>query len=292
MVGDEHQLPSVGPGSVLKDLLQSGRFKSLTLKKIFRQAEESDIVMNAHALLKGREMKLDNKSKDFFFLERQDIREITEGIVYLVKKKLPPYVGAPPGEMQVLTPMRKGPLGVENLNRVLQAALNPPDPGKKEIDRGEYVIRTGDRVMQTRNDYRMEWEADEPGGFLKVNGSGVFNGDMGIVVSIDSVTRSLVVRFEDGRRATYTVKELPDLELCYAITIHKSQGSEYPAVIMPLLGGPDRLMSRNLLYTGITRAKKCVVIIGSGNTVKRMEENKHEQERYTGLCREIKRLAV
>ncbi len=292
MVGDEHQLPSVGPGSVLKDLLQSGRFKSLTLKKIFRQAEESDIVMNAHALLKGREMKLDNKSKDFFFLERQDIREITEGIVYLVKKKLPPYVGAPPGEMQVLTPMRKGPLGVENLNRVLQAALNPPDPGKREIDRGEYVIRCGDRVMQTRNDYRMEWEADEPGSFLKVNGTGVFNGDMGMVESIDSVVRSLVVRFEDGRRATYTTKELPDLELCYAITIHKSQGSEYPAVIMPLLSGPDRLMSRNLLYTGITRAKKCVVIIGSGNTVKRMEENKHEQERYTGLCREIKRLAV
>ena len=292
MVGDEHQLPSVGPGSVLKDILLSGLFKSLTLNKIFRQAEESDIVMNAHALLKDREMKLNNDSKDFFFLERRDIREITEGIVYLVKQKLPPYVGAPSGEIQVLTPMRKGLLGVENLNRVLQEALNPPDPVKREIDRGEFVIRTGDRVMQTRNDYRMEWEAMETSSYLKISGTGVFNGDMGVVESIDNINKSLVVRFEDGRCATYTTKELSDLELCYAITIHKSQGSEYPAVIMPLLNGPDKLMNRNLLYTGITRAKKCVVIIGSGDTVKRMEDNKHEQERFTGLRREIERLII
>ncbi len=292
MVGDEHQLPSVGPGSVLKDLLLSERFKSLSLNKIFRQAEESDIVMNAHALLNNREMKLNNKSSDFFFLNRNDPGEITQGIVYLVREKLPPYVGVTSDEIQVLTPMRKGVLGVESLNRVLQEALNPPSVHKKELNRGDHVIRAGDRVMQNRNNYQMEWDMTIPGEVLRVSGRGVFNGDMGTVEGIDTENRSLFVVFEDGRKARYEAKDLADLELAYAITIHKSQGSEYPAVIMPLLSGPDKLMNSNLLYTGITRAKKCVVIIGSGNTVKRMEENKHEQERYTGFIREIQKYVI
>ncbi len=290
MVGDEHQLPSVGPGSVLKDILSSGRFRSQSLKKIFRQAEESDIVMNAHALLKGSSMKLDNKSRDFFFLNRTDIREITEGIIYLVKKKLPPYVKAEPSEIQVLTPMRKGPLGVENLNNVLQNAINPPSPGKRELERPGYVLREGDRVMQNKNNYQTEWQMEIPGHFLKKSGTGVFNGDMGVVERIDPVTGSVKVRFEDNRIAEYLPKNLSELELSYAVTIHKSQGSEYPAVVMPLLNGPELLMNRNLLYTGITRAKKCVVIIGSRNTVDKMASNTSEQDRFSGLRQEIERI--
>lgn len=287
MVGDENQLPSVGPGSVLKDMLSSGKIKSLCLKRIFRQAEKSDIVMNAHALLNGSGMKLNNRSEDFYFLERTDVREITEGIIYLVMKKLPPYVKADPSEIQVLTPMRKGVLGVESLNNILQKAINPPHPGKKEIDRGEYVLRTGDRVMQNKNNYQMEWQMEIPGKILRQSGTGVFNGDMGIILDIDERDMSLMVRFEDNRIAKYSRKDLNELELSYAITIHKSQGSEYPAVIMPILNGPDILMSRNLLYTGITRAKRCVVVIGSRRMVDKMAGNTHEQERFTGLSAEI-----
>ncbi|MCR4590690.1 MAG: AAA family ATPase, partial [Lachnospiraceae bacterium] len=204
MVGDENQLPSVGPGSVLKDILSTKRFKSIHLSRIFRQAEESDIVMNAHALLSGREMKLDNKSKDFYFLNRSDVREITEGVIYLVMQKLPPYVEAAPGEIQVLTPMRKGVLGVENLNNVLQKAINPPSPGKAELNRGEYVFRTGDRVMQNRNNYQLPWLMHSVGSVLRKSGTGVFNGDMGEIISINAEDRSLNVRFEDNRVAHYS----------------------------------------------------------------------------------------
>ena len=287
MVGDENQLPSVGPGSVLKDILSTGKFKSIALNKIFRQAEESDIVMNAHALLSGRDMKLDNKSRDFFFLNRSDAGEITEGVIYLVTKKLPPYVEASSSEIQVLTPMRKGVMGVENLNRVLQNAVNPPAKGKAELNRGEFVLREGDRVMQNRNNYQMAWVMDIPGKVLKKSGTGVFNGDLGIIEEINRGDSSLTVRFEDNRRAQYSFKDLPELELSYAVTIHKSQGSEYPAVVMPVFNGPDILMSRNLLYTGITRAKRCVVIIGRKEMLLRMAENVRKIERYTGLDREI-----
>jgi len=290
MVGDEHQLPSVGPGSVLKDILSSGKFRSQSLKKIFRQAEKSDIVMNAHALLNGNGMKLNNKSMDFFFLNRTDIREITEGLIYLVKQKLPPYVDAGSSEIQVLTPMRKGQLGVENLNNVLQKALNPPAPGKRELERNGVIFREGDRVMQNKNNYQMEWQMEIPGQFLRKSGTGVFNGDMGVIDRIDKAAGSVRVRFEDNRIAEYPPKNLPELELSYAITIHKSQGSEYPAVVMPLLNGPGLLMNRNLLYTGITRAKKCVVIIGSRDTVDRMAANTNEQDRFSGLKQEIERI--
>ena len=287
MVGDENQLPSVGPGSVLKDILSTGKFRSIALKKIFRQAGESDIVMNAHALLLGKDMKLDNKSRDFFFLNRSDAGEITGGVVYLVTKKLPPYVGASSSEIQVLTPMRKGVMGVENLNRVLQNAVNPPGRGKAELNRGGFILREGDRVMQNRNNYQMAWVMEIPGQVLKKSGTGVFNGDMGIIEEINRAENSLTVRFEDNRRARYAFKDLPELELSYAVTIHKSQGSEYPAVVMPILSGPDILMNRNLLYTGITRAKRCVVIIGRKEMLLKMAGNIQEVERFTGLDREI-----
>jgi len=287
MVGDENQLPSVGPGSVLKDILSTGKFKSIALNKIFRQAEKSDIVMNAHALLAGRDMKLDNKSRDFFFLNRSDAGEVTEGVIYLVTKKLPPYVEVSPQEIQVLTPMRKGVMGVENLNRVLQNALNPPDRYKTELNRGEFVLREGDRVMQNRNNYQMAWVMDIPGQILKKSGTGVFNGDLGVIEEIDRTDNSLTVRFEDNRRAQYSFKDIPELELSYAVTIHKSQGSEYPAVVLPIMSGPDILMNRNLLYTGITRAKRCVVIIGRKEMLLRMAGNVQEVERFTGLDREI-----
>lgn len=287
MVGDENQLPSVGPGSVLKDILSTGKFRSMALKKIFRQAGESDIVMNAHALLLGRDMKLDNKSRDFFFLNRSDAGEITGGVIYLVTKKLPPYVGASASEIQVLTPMRKGVMGVENLNRVLQNAVNPPDRRKAELNRGGFILREGDRVMQNRNNYQMAWVMEIPGQVLKKSGTGVFNGDMGIIEEINKAENSLTVRFEDNRRARYAFRDLPELELSYAVTIHKSQGSEYPAVVMPILSGPDILMNRNLLYTGITRAKRCVVIIGRKEMLLKMAGNIQEAERFTGLDREI-----
>ena len=289
MVGDEHQLPSVGPGSVLKDILSSGCFKSLALKKVFRQAEMSDIIMNAHALLKGEPMKTDNKSRDFFFLERENPEEIIKGIIYLIKEKLPPYLEADPSEIQVLSPQRKGILGVENLNAVLQDALNPPSPLKREINRGEFKLRTGDRVMQNRNNYQLRWVRREEGRVLREEGTGVFNGDMGRIESVDPAGGTVTVRFEDERVAEYGDKELSELELSYAVTIHKSQGSEYCGVIMPILKGPDILMTRNLLYTGITRAKKCVLIMGSSGMVKRMASNTREQERYSGLWREIQR---
>lgn len=288
MVGDEHQLPSVGPGSVLKDIIASGRFHAISLNRVFRQAEQSDIVMNAHAVLSGKVPVMDNKSKDFFFLDRNEAEKIIEGIIYLVSKKLPPYVKAEPSEIQVLTPMRKGVLGVENLNRCLQGALNPPSPDKEEIDAGDGLLRLGDKVMQTKNNYQQEWSQEIEGKTLKRTGTGIFNGDMGTVVEISREMGTVTVRFEDGRLAVYQPGNRSELDLAYAITIHKSQGSEYPAIVMPLLSGPEMLMNRNLFYTGITRAKKCVMLIGKRNTIEQMIGNTHEQVRYTSLTDRIK----
>ncbi|MBO4374442.1 MAG: ATP-dependent RecD-like DNA helicase [Lachnospiraceae bacterium] len=290
LVGDENQLPSVGPGSVLKDLIASECFEVVTLTKIYRQSEAGDIVTNAHNIRLGRQIRLDNDSKDFFFLERNNAEKIIEGIDYLISKKLPPYVGCDPGEIQVLSPMRKGILGVENLNIRLQQILNPPENRKWETETPAGVLRMGDKVMQIKNDYDLEWEITGKNGIVIETGKGVFNGDTGRIVSLSS--SSIIVRFEDGRQAVYTNALFEEIELAYAITIHKSQGSEYPAVIIPVINGPSVLLNRNLLYTAVTRAKTCVVIMGSSETVQNMIENTSELKRYTGLKERLKETEI
>ena len=290
LVGDVNQLPSVGAGSVLKDIIDSHAFCVVELNKIFRQATESDIVVNAHRINAGLDVATDNKSKDFFFLKRYDADVIVASIVYLVQKKLPPYVQAKPLDIQVLTPMRKGLLGVERLNEVLQKYLNPPDQKKKEKEYGNGLFREGDKVMQIRNDYQLEWEIRGKYGIPVEKGIGVFNGDMGIVKEINTFAETMTVVYEENRYVEYTFKQLEELELAYAVTIHKSQGSEYPAVILPLLGGPRMLLSRNLLYTAVTRARKCVTVVGSEVTFHEMIHNKQEKSRYTSLNERIQEI--
>ena len=283
LVGDMNQLPSVGPGQVLKDLIESKAYPLVALQKIFRQAGESDIVVNAHKINRGEEIILNNKSKDFFFLERDNVNVIYKHLVLLILEKLPKYVDASPMQIQVLTPMRKGNLGVEVLNRILQQYMNPPSAEKKEHEYGEILFRVGDKVMQTKNNYQLEWEIVGLHDIVIDKGLGVFNGDMGTILSINEYAQTLVIEFDEKKRVTYHFSLLDELELAYAITIHKSQGSEYPAVIIPLLSGPRQLMNRNLLYTGVTRARKCVTILGSSNTLEEMIRNENENKRYTGL---------
>ena len=284
LVGDSSQLPSVGPGQVLSDLIGSGRFPTIVLKKIFRQAEESDIVMNAHRIHNGEKPVFNNKgSKDFFFLERNDSDVICNNMVLLVREKLPPYVKAKPYDIQVLTPMRKGPLGAIWLNHVLQDQLNPADSTKKEHEYGEMRFREGDKVMQIKNNYQAVWEVRGKNGYVVDSGTGIFNGDMGIVKEINEYSQDIIVEFDENRQVRYPFADLDELELSYAITIHKSQGSEYPAVIMPLLGGPRMLMNRNLLYTGVTRARSTVCILGSSQTLFEMVDNEEQLKRFTGL---------
>ena len=283
MVGDMNQLPSVGPGQVLRDLMESGCYSQVILKKIFRQAGTSDIVVNAHLINEGKQISLDNKSRDFFFLERDNVNVIYKHMIQLVTEKLPRYVNSSVFDVQVLTPMRKGMLGVETLNGILQKYLNPADARKQEIEHGDGILREGDKVMQIKNNYQLEWEIVSRYGIPIDKGQGVFNGDVGIVKSINTGTKTVVIEYEDMRRVTYPFSGLDEIELAYAITIHKSQGSEYPAVVMPLLTGPRMLFNRNLLYTGVTRAKNCVTILGSRNTVMGMINNVNEQRRYTGL---------
>ena len=283
LVGDSSQLPSVGPGQVLSDLISSGRFPTIYLRKIFRQAEESDIVMNAHRIHDGQQPVLDNKSRDFFFLERSDCNVIYKHMIQLIRDKLPGYVGADPYDIQVLTPMKKGPLGAQQLNLILQEHLNPPDPSKKEYAHGDRLFRVGDKVMQIRNNYQAVWEIVGRYNIAIDSGTGIFNGDMGIVREINTYSQELVVEFDEHRRVRYPFSELDEIELSYAITIHKSQGSEYPAVIMPILGGPRMLMNRNLLYTAVTRARNTVCILGSSQTLAAMVDNEEQLRRYTGL---------
>ena len=290
LVGDSSQLPSVGPGQVLSDLIASGRFSTIYLKKIFRQAEESDIVMNAHRIHDGQAPVLDNKSKDFFFLERSDPGVIYKHMVQLIRDKLPSYVDAGPFDIQVLTPMKKGALGAQQLNLILQEYLNPPDEGKKEHAYGDHVFREGDKVMQIRNNYQATWEIVGKYNIAVDSGMGVFNGDMGIIREINEYSQDMIVEFDEKRRVRYPFADLDELELSYAITIHKSQGSEYPAVIMPLLGGPRMLLNRNLLYTAVTRAKNTVCILGSSQTVMTMVSNEQQLKRYTGLKDRIKEI--
>ncbi len=288
LVGDVDQLPSVGPGSVLKDIIRSECFPVVRLTRIFRQAGESDIVVNAHKINSGEPVILDNKSRDFFFLKRQNADVIISVIITLIQKKLPRYVGASPNEIQVMTPTRKGLLGVERLNQILQRYLNPADPGKTEAEIRGRLFRTGDKVMQIKNNYQIEWEISTKYGLTVDKGTGVFNGDMGIITEINPYTESLEVEFDEGRKVKYSFEMTEELELAYAITVHKSQGSEYPAVILPLLPGPRLLYNRNLLYTAVTRAKRCLTIVGSDVTFQEMIQNKSEQERYTSLAERIK----
>ena len=290
LVGDSNQLPSVGPGQVLHDLIESGAFPVVRLEKIFRQAEESDIVVNAHRIHRGEEIRLDNKSRDFFFLERNSVPVIYKHMVQLIREKLPPYVKASPYEIQVLTPMRKGNLGVETLNGILQACLNPADASKNETRIGETLFREGDKVMQIKNNYQLEWEILSRFQIPVDRGVGIFNGDMGVIREINEYAQTVVVEYDECRRVTYGFSQMDEVELAYAITIHKSQGSEYPAVILPLLGGPRMLMNRNLLYTAVTRARGCVTILGSKQVVCQMIENASEAKRYTSLDRRIKEL--
>ncbi len=291
LVGDENQLPSVGPGNVLRDMIRSGKFPVVTLQKIFRQAAESDIVVNAHKINRGEQVVPDNHSKDFFFLKRYDPDMIIRVLIALVQEKLPPYVDAKPSEIQVLTPMRKGLLGVERLNQVLQRYLNPPAPDKKEKELGDRLFREGDKVMQIRNNYQMEWEIQGRYRIPVEKGVGVFNGDIGILSEINEFAESCRVEFDDGRIADYSFKQLEELELAYAVTIHKSQGSEYPAVVLPLLSGPRMLFNRNLLYTAVTRARKCVTIVGSEQTFGDMIRNEQQQKRYSSLDERIRELS-
>ena len=290
LVGDVNQLPSVGPGQVLRDLIRSQCFPTVELKKIFRQAEESDIIVNAHRIHRGEQIALDNKSRDFFLLERNDANVIYKHMIQLIREKLPRYVQASAYDIQVLTPMRKGSLGCETLNGILQRYLNPADGHKKEHVSGDTTYREGDKVMQIKNNYQLEWEIVSRYGIPVDKGVGVFNGDMGRILEINEESSSLVVEYDEQRRVTYPFSLLEELELSYAITIHKSQGSEYPAVILPLLAGPRMLFNRNLLYTAITRARNCVTILGSSEVVRGMIDNVSENRRYTSLDARIKEI--
>ena len=281
--GDADQLPSVGPGRVLQDLMESEAFSCVVLQKIFRQASQSDIVMNAHAILKGEPMRLDNKSRDFFFLERNDAGVIYKHTVQMLRDMLPKYLSCRPEEIQVLTPTRKGALGSLALNEVLQSVLNPPAPDKGEYAAHDVVFRVGDKVMQTRNNYQIPWAVEGNFGIAVDSGTGIFNGDFGRILRIDEDLQTMTILFDDERTVEYPFRSLDDLELAYAITVHKSQGSEYPAVILPLLGGPQNLFNRNLLYTAVTRARKAVVILGSRRVLETMAANTRQSMRYTGL---------
>lgn len=283
LVGDVNQLPSVGPGNVLKDIIRSHNFNVVKLTKIFRQASESDIIVNAHKINDGDRISFDNKSKDFFLLQRDDVNVIISVMITLISKKLPKYVDATPYDIQVLTPMRKGELGVERLNLILQQYLNPPSPEKKEKESRQGMFREGDKVMQIKNNYQLAWEIKSKYGITIEAGMGVFNGDSGIIREINLFAETVTVEFDENRQVEYRFIGLEELELAYAITIHKSQGSEYPAVVMPILSGPRMLFNRNLLYTAVTRAKSCVTIVGSKDMVQMMIDNVSEQKRYSSL---------
>ncbi len=284
MVGDASQLPSVGPGSVLKDMIESGQIHTVTLDRIFRQALESDIVVNAHRINAGQYPALDNKSPDFFFIRENDPGTIIGTCVKLVRDNLPRFLKVDSSEIQVMAPMKKGVLGIANLNKMMQTYLNPESPGKEEHSRGDTLFREGDRVMQIRNNYQIEWTVRGRHSAVLDNGQGVFNGDMGIIREISRFSESITVEFDEHRYVIYDFNDLDQLELAYAVTIHKAQGSEYPAVVIPLLRGPRMLMNRNLLYTAITRAKSLVVLIGEPAVMNEMIDNAQEAKRYTTLA--------
>ena len=288
--GDARQLPSVGPGNVLDDIIASNAFNVVRLNRIFRQAEESDIIVYAHKIDAGEKPAFDNKSRDFFFMNRPVNTQVIDTVISLVKDKLPGYVKAKPYDIQVLTPMKGGDLGIESLNKRLQAALNPASGNKREKEYGDVVFREGDKVMQIKNDYKLEWKNCNKYGIAFDGGTGIFNGDLGVIKEINNFAELMTVVFDDDKEVEYPFSILDELKHAYAVTVHKSQGSEYPAVVIPLLGGPKQLLNRNLLYTAVTRAAKCVVIVGSKKVVYEMIDNESEYSRFTGLCQEIKNL--
>lgn len=291
LVGDVNQLPSVGPGNVLRDIIHSECYPVVCLTRIFRQAAASDIIVNAHRINRGEHISTAPGSKDFLFIHRDNPQTILNAVIGLVRDKLPPYVQAGAMEIQVMTPMRKGTLGVENLNTVLQQFLNPPDGKKKETELSHGIFREGDKVMQVKNNYQTEWEVTNRYGIPVETGTGVFNGDIGVIKEINLFAEELIVEFDEGRQVHYSFKDTEELELAYAITIHKSQGSEYPAVVIPVHSGPRMLMTRNLLYTAVTRAKKCVCIVGLESSFTGMIDNRIEQKRYSSLDEQIQSFA-
>ena len=287
LVGDVNQLPSVGPGNVLKDVIEAGCFNVVMLTRIFRQASQSDIVVNAHKINAGETVPLGKKSNDFLFIKRDDPNMIINAMITLVQKKLPGYVGADPYDIQIMTPMRKGALGVERLNTILQEDLNPPDKSKLEKESGGVTFRVGDKVMQIKNNYNIEWEVRNKYGIPVDKGTGIYNGDIGIIREINLFAELVTVEFDEGRMVEYSFKQMEELELAYAITIHKSQGSEYPAVVIPIFSGPKMLMTRNLIYTAVTRARACVCLVGVPEVFQAMVDNEMEQRRYSGLRERI-----
>jgi exodeoxyribonuclease V alpha subunit len=289
LVGDMDQLPSVGAGNVLKDIITSEYLPVIRLDEIFRQAQESAIVTNAHLINKGEYPILNEKSKDFFFSRKADMGEAVHTLIELVAKRLPAYANCNPiTDIQVLSPMRKSPLGVTQLNQALQQRLNPPHHSKSERAFRGGVFREGDKVMQIKNNYNMVWRATD----TVDEGLGVFNGDTGVIKQIDTYAETVSVVFDDNRLIDYDFAQLDELELAYAMTIHKSQGSEYKVVVMPIHSGPPMLMSRNLLYTGVTRAKNLCVIVGIPETLHRMIDNRREISRYSSLDWRIAKMAA
>lgn len=289
LVGDVDQLSSVGAGNVLKDIISGGMIKTVKLTEIFRQAEESMIIVNAHRINKGQSPYLNKKDKDFFFMPRNRGDDIVRTVVELCYKRLPNSMGFNPmKQIQVLTPTRKGVIGVNNLNMELQKILNPQSKSKNEKIFRDYVFREGDRVMQVKNNYNLKWERQEQ----NIEGIGVFNGDMGIIRKIDNEEQRMMVLYEDEKIVEYDYSILDELEPSFAITIHKSQGSEFPVVILPLYPGPQVLMTRNLLYTAITRARDLVILVGSESTLNEMMENKKETLRNSGLAEKLKKFSV
>lgn len=291
LVGDVDQLPSVGPGNVLKDIMNSGCFEVVRLEKIFRQAAESEIVVNAHRINQGQRVELNKYSKDFLFVHRNSAEEIVAAIRTLVKDKLPGYVNADVNEIQILTPSRKSAVGVERLNKLMQEHLNPYQSGKQEKKVGDVIFREGDKVMQIKNNYQLEWERRSRYGIPTEGGSGVFNGDTGVIERIETYNEEVHVKFDDGRYVRYEFSQLDELELAYSITVHKSQGSEYPAVIIPMFPGPKMLMNRNILYTAVTRAKKCVCLVGQEECFRQMELGVNEFKRYSSLDMRIREIS-
>lgn len=283
LVGDVDQLPSVGPGNVLRDIIESECFHVVKLTRIFRQAAQSDIIVNAHRINAGQEVVLGKPSRDFLFIRREDPNAIINAMITLVREKLPAYVRADVFDIQVMTPMKKGAIGAIRLNSILQEFLNPPSPEKPEKEAGETVFRLGDKVMQIKNNYQIEWVSYNSHGIPVDRGTGVFNGDMGIIREINTFAELVTVEFDEGKRVEYSFRQLEELELAYAITIHKSQGSEYPAVVIPVFSGPSLLMTRNLIYTAVTRARACVCLVGVPAVFHQMVGNAMEQKRYSGL---------